>query len=283
MFRIFIVMVLVISMACGGNTFGQVPANPPQRLKIEMKPLVNFDKVIDQIKGHFTKILREYWAWFLSLFFAWFALQCFKAFLDGKMEKRMAQMKAKESQLRRENDMAEKKAAELSRRAERLESEYRTRGQYQEIVLRENESIANIDGKQYIRELSSGVVSYKTMEQWQSERDSELDKPLDFDNNDYGRIYDSIVDKDSKGKVADERSEYDFSVKEKSDELDSLTLPYDGWDLDDWRKWRDSDESKDESGLYGWFQPSKKRREHIGSGLDDPIDYDDRTGRSGGY
>jgi hypothetical protein len=60
----------------------------------------------------------------------------------------------------------------------------------QNIVLNDNESFAQINGDYYVRSESHDVVSYQTLDQWRADRDSELDKPLVFDNEDYGRVYD---------------------------------------------------------------------------------------------
>jgi hypothetical protein len=212
--RFLMIFVMVMVMAQGGISFAQVPANPPvQKKKIEMKPLVKFDKLIDQIKSWFIGILRQYWAWFLSIFFAWFAAACLKSFLDGKMEKRMVRIKQHERFINQVNNSAEKTEVERVARqqemertheVERFEREHLAREVQRDslhlIVLRENESFVDIAGDRYIRKWSSegDIIGHESYGTWLKRREceQELEKPLDFDNNDYGRIYDSIVDKD---------------------------------------------------------------------------------------
>jgi uncharacterized membrane protein len=95
---LWLLLALFLGIVCSVVAFGQQPAK-----NVEMEALVNFDFVIGEIRETFTEILREYWAFFLTIFFVWFGIQCAKSFLDGKMEMHMAEIKKRERITKRVN------------------------------------------------------------------------------------------------------------------------------------------------------------------------------------
>jgi len=182
---------------------------PAQPVPIVIQPLINFDSLYVGISQYFTSILKEQWLLLISLFFLWFAVAYGIGMLESRVEyNRIRERVRREAILMEERErLAERRrGVERSRMAVDLEREYRSR-ELQNIVLNEGETFANIDGDYYVREVSHGVVSYKTLDQWRVDRDEEQSEPLDFDNEDYGRIYDSIVDRDYTGAVRDDYRE----------------------------------------------------------------------------
>ena len=201
-----ILLAMIFGYIFGAVVFGQQPGN------VELQPLINFDDVFKQITDWFTDNLKEYWAVILSYFLVWFAFMSALSFLQGRMERWKSEQRMRRSMIFRENLRAEKQELrrvlrqqelEQSRVAAKSEVEYRSR-ELRDLLFRErerlgdNEKIVQIDGAYYVRsETSEGdVIGHKTLDRWRAERDEEDSKPLDFDNNDYGRTYDSIVESD---------------------------------------------------------------------------------------
>jgi hypothetical protein len=186
--RIFLALVLVFVFSASVSAQG-VP--------LDFAPLIQFDeKFFDDLRQWFTDVLKEQWVLLLSLFFAWIAFMCMVDMLEEKKarDKLSADVRRQvERQVMVEDQraklVARQRVIERSRDVAMVESSYRSR-EMQNIVLNDNESFAQINGDYYVRSVSHDVVSYKTLDQWRSARDSELDKPLAFDNEDYGRVYD---------------------------------------------------------------------------------------------
>jgi len=199
-----IIFFIIFGFVFGSAVFGQQPGNAPA--PVEFAPLINWDDVFDGITSWFTDILKEYWVLLLSIFFVWMAVMAALSFLEGRMDRWKAEARIRESIKRQEVleeariSRREAKAAEQRRLAAiEAEPEYRSRelaaltgGMH----LTGTERFANINGDYYVRSESHDVVTYKTIEQWRQERDAVDSEPLEFDNNDYGRTYDSIVESD---------------------------------------------------------------------------------------
>jgi len=294
-----ILLTLVFGLIFSLVASAQVPVNPDE---VNFQPLVNFDDVIGEVTIWFGDILKEGWLLFLSLFLVWFAFMCLKSFVDGKLEKRMLIMREHERALNAANRVAERKGVRRVERQRALENswevrefdaEYRSRelaamagGMY----LSGTERFANINGDYYIRSESHDVVTYKTIEQWRAEREVEDTKPLDFDNSDYGRIYDSIVESDYRRDIFgvplgkdEEYREYKELV-EAEWELGVVSEPYEeevDWDYEF--------ESSDGRGLGNRlkevFSGRRRNREEDDYGDDDfEREYGNRRGEfHGGY
>jgi hypothetical protein len=239
-----ILLALVLVFIFSASVFAQGAALP---VPIDFAPLIQFDeKFFDDMRQWFTDTLKEQWVLLLSLFFVWITFAYTVGVLEGKMDriKLSADVRRQvERQIMVEDQraklMARQRVPERSRDVAMVESSYRSR-EMQNIVLNDNESFAQINGDYYVRSESYDVVSYKTLEQWRAARDSELDEPLAFDNEDYGRVYESIVDRDYTGRVSDEYREismprYDLPPEGLSDErLDSIPYEEDAdYDLAD--------------------------------------------------
>jgi len=287
---VFFALVCVIVMF-GMTAFGQ---NPPQPAPVEMQPLINMEEFFEPLKEWFFDILSQYWVILLTFFVVWFSLMCALSYLDGMVQRRLAiqrhQMQFREKQAVAEFEKQSKledyrRQLRESRYVERHEAEYRSR-ELNNIVLRDGENFANVDGTYYVRSEFHGVVNYKTLDQWRSEVEAENSQPLDFDNNDYGKIYDSIVDSDYRGTVSDADS-YGGSLpnSERYQEgdlgLEDEPLPYE-----------DKDDDKDERDwihqrvFSEFFKPDvSSRHEKFSSGLDDfEREYRERQSQfRGGY
>ena len=186
-----------------GLAFGQAPDN----VAVDMEPLVDFGIVIEEISAWFTDALKENWAFFLSLFFAWFSFMCLKSFLDGRYERRMARLRRHERVTEAINRAEER--AELKRQRLEFESEYRNRRQ-QRFVLGENESYVVYGNRLYVREVNSAgaVVGYSSFEQWRGNRD--VVQPIHLDENDDDGFYADEV-RASYVRGVDDVREYDWS------------------------------------------------------------------------
>ena len=288
------VFVLILGFLFGGVVFGQAPANDG----VEFVQLVDFNDVFGEITDIFADILKEGWAFFLTLFFVWFGFNCLKSFIDGKLEKRIAELQRRErvdQAINRAEERAEVKRQlrqdELGRSREVLEfeSEYRSR-ELQRIVLAENESFVTIDGKRYVREMTSwgDIVGHKTLDQWCEDRDKVIDEPLAFDNNDYGKTYDSIVEKDYlntfDGKRVHKLSGTSWEWKEKESEdlkLDKTEFEIEDEEEELEREWSffyveeaSCYKSQMEGGIVSWLQSFGRRSREY----DDDLGLDSESG-----
>jgi ribosomal protein S21 len=209
-----ILLVLVLVFVSGSFALGEVP----QGVQIDFEQLVNFDDLFDELGQWFTDVLKEWWVVILSLFVCWLGVGYAIGVLEGKIGRNRVLSEVRERVFResivkeeRERLAARQRSVERSREAIALESEYRSR-ELQNIVLRDREKLVlRSDGAYYIGSESYGVISYQTLEQWRANRESEQSEPLAFDNEDYGRVYDSIVDRDYQGRVSDEYKEISLS------------------------------------------------------------------------
>jgi len=263
---------------------------------VEMLPLVNLDDMFDPMKQYFTDILKEYWVMLLSFFFLWFAVMCAISYLDGMVRRRVS-IQCHRDQLRERQAAVEfEKQGKLeeyrrqlreSRYVERQEAEYHSR-ELNNIILRDGENFANIDGQYYVRSESYGVVNYKTLDQWRLDVEVENSQPLDFDNDDHGRIYDSIVDSDYRGTVSDaDAYRGGLSNPERNSDgglgCADEPLPYEEEDEDDYK-----DEITHQRIFSEFFGSDvSDRHKKIGSGFDDDSferGYRDRQSQfRGGY
>ena len=245
-----ILLALFFGFVFGTIVFGQQPVNPAP---VQMAPLVNFDAVIEQIIESFTDILKEFWVMILSVFFVWVIFMSAISFLEGRLERWKAEKRMRHSMVARENLRAEiqdqrrlirQQELEQSRIAEQHEWEYRSR-ELSNLLLRdrehlgERETIDQIDGTYYVRSSSKegDIIEYKTLEKWRSEHDAEDSKPLDFDNNDYDRVYESIVESDYKESLEEEYREYRTDYGDTPEGLELYEpLTYDEDIYEEWRK-----------------------------------------------
>jgi len=151
--------------------------------------------------------------------------------------------------------------------AEKSEIEYRSRELRDFLFrerehLRENENIVQVDGTYYICSSTDfgDIIGHKTLDTWRAERDAEYSQPLEFDNNDYGKIYDSIVDSDYRNRLKDEYREYRTDYKDDPEELGlDDRAPYDEDKYAEWRKEGDELVEKNKD-MLSWLKDSIYKR-----------------------
>jgi hypothetical protein len=180
---------------------------------INFGPLVSFDGIIAEIVEVFTDILKEYWAMLLSLFAVWFAVGCAKAFLDSKAGKYKLQVEREKRIVDQFNRAEEKRevqsrmrelevAREVAQELESLEAEYRSQQMFDRFGNRKDRVTFHVDQKEGYRykviDFESDkafdledVLKYARNYHYEAEKLKEdlLDEPLDFDNDDHGRVY----------------------------------------------------------------------------------------------
>ena len=247
-----ILLAIILGFIFGAVVFGQE--------RIEMKPLVNFDGIFEGITVWFTDVLKKHYVLLLTVFFVWFMVMSVLSFLQGRMERWEAERRFRQAIVK--DNLREKQESrhvlrqqqlEQSRVAEQHEVEYRRR-ELRDFLLRDrenlgdNEKIVQIDGAYYVRsETSAGdVIGHQTLNKWRAERDEEDSKPLDFDNNDYGRTYDSIVESDHVRDMFGERMGNDEEYREYKEE----SVSYEESELD--RMY--DDRWKKEMSRHSWVQ-----------------------------
>lgn len=98
---------------------------------VNFGPIVNFDGIIEDISETFTDVLKEFWVFFLSLFFIWIALATVKKILDEKH---------KHDEAEDEREQMNEKNQETYQAAHRREGEERNSTAYhREAVLEDND------------------------------------------------------------------------------------------------------------------------------------------------
>jgi len=176
--------------------------------------LVDFGNVFDELWKTLAVILKDGWSLIVTLFFTWFIFMCAKSFIDGKMEARLAKRKEQERVQNAANRIVERKEAQrLARQMEiersgyvkEFEVEYRSR-ELGNIIASDQPRFNPVvkDGKYYVWVATiPGVVQNRGFSEWheahsawRAELDRKDSEPLEFDNDDHGRTYDSIVDRD---------------------------------------------------------------------------------------
>jgi hypothetical protein len=212
--RIYLILFLIFLMQIGTSAFGQVPAAPQP---VQLVPLVDFSQVFGSLLEMFRPHLASIIGWGLSLLAVSLCMAYVQGILEGKRDEWLAEQKRLERIEGRAAMMEERhEAARLARQREMersgyvdgFETEYRNR-ELQNIVLPDDESFVDIEGDHYVRSEFQGYVSYKTLDQWRSDREHELDEPLAFDNNDYGRTYETMSESDHRRAARRSAAEFD--------------------------------------------------------------------------
>jgi hypothetical protein len=101
-----------------------------------------------------------------------------------------------------------------------------------------------VDGKYYVHRNSEAHDTqrgfstwHEAHSAWRSDRDIDDSEPLAFDNNDYGRIYDSVVESDYSGRLESEYREYREMYGSGAERLELYDpVPYDEDTYAEWRK-----------------------------------------------
>jgi len=104
-FWITVVCITIISFVLLSMVvFAQEPQAP-----VELEALVDFGEVFDGVSELMRNVLKEGLVLFLSIFFVWFSFMCFKAFIEGRMQRYDAVMKrvGKEVDLQNKREVAQ--------------------------------------------------------------------------------------------------------------------------------------------------------------------------------
>jgi len=263
-----ILLALFFGYLFGAVVFGQEP------VAVELQ-VVEFEKIFEVLTGSVVEIFKELWVILLSMFFLWVFVEYAKSYLDGKEHtsainhheriiKTAERMEEREDARR----LLRQQELEESRCAEKFEVEYRSR-ELRDFLFRDrqrlnddHESIVQIDGSYYVRASTSegDVIGHQTLDKWRAERDVEDSKPLSFDNNDYGKVYESIVESDYRGRLDDEYREIFNTDKSEPDELGLYDpAPYEEDEHEEWRKEGDDLVEKNQ-GMVDWLNDSVSKR-----------------------
>jgi len=188
-------------------------------------------------------------------------MECWKA--EQRLRKAIVISENKREEREEVRRLLRQQELENSRYAEKSEIEYRS-CELRDFLfrerehLRENENIVQVDGTYYIRSTTDfgDIIGHKTLDTWRAERDAEYSQPLEFDNNDYGKIYDSIVDSDYRNRLEDEYREYRTDYKDDPEELGlDDRAPYDEDKYVEWRKEGDELVEKNKD-MLSWLKDS---------------------------
>ena len=274
-------------------------ADPPGQ--VDIVPLVDFEGVIDDVRQFFTDVLKEQWVLLLSIFSIWLVLNVAKAMLDGRFGRIKAEVDRQEriqaavvraEEKQETTRLVRQRERERSRYVEQFEADYRSR----ELDsfsrnLGVGEKLTEIDGRYYASSESHGYVNYRFLgsservgisfeqrraefESAQEQVNADLSEPLSFDNDDYGRVYDSVVDEDYQGHVLESDAympNFLDPVREQSEELgfEPELLPFEDAEYE-WSQVNYELEEGHRKGVFlGSFGFRRRKSEYLSSGLDD--------------